>query len=130
MNSIFNQLIYSVFVLLEFVFLAYYPLNQMYTDYVVLRRTQMNQDSFKLSQNGTLIVNQTMYGQDVLKDVYSVLSQSYASLKGTGLYGESIRYEKRFLNESRDIQVAQFVSYLNLDYVLDNMIFTDYVKNA
>jgi hypothetical protein len=47
-----------------------------------------------------------MYADDVLKNVYSVLSQSYASLKGTGLYGESIRYEKRFLNESRDIQVA------------------------
>ena len=105
-NSIFNSFIYSIFVLAEFVFLAYYPLNHTYADFVVLKRTQMNQDSFKLSQNGSLIVTETMYADDVLKNVYSVLSESYASLKGTGLYGESIRYEKRFLNESRDIQVA------------------------
>jgi hypothetical protein len=61
-------------VLVEFVFLAYYPLNQMYTDFVLLKRTPMAQDSFKLSQNGSLIVNETMYGKDVLINVYSVLS--------------------------------------------------------
>ena len=56
-NSIFNHVIYSIFVLIEFIFLAYYPLNQIYTDFIILKKTSMKQDSFKLSSNGTLIVN-------------------------------------------------------------------------
>lgn len=129
-NSIFNHVIYSIFVLIEFIFLAYYPLNQIYTDFVILKKTSMKQDSFKLSSNGTLIVNQTGYAKDVQKNIYSVLSNSYESLKGTGLYGESIAYEKRFSNESRDFQVAQFLSYLNLDYILDRLNYTDYINYA
>ena len=48
-------------------------------------------------------MNQTDYAKDVQKNIYSVLSIAYESLKGTGLYGETIAYEKRFKNETRDL---------------------------
>jgi hypothetical protein len=46
------------------------------------------------------------------------------------LYGETIAYDKRFTNETRDIAVAQVVGYLNIDYILAQMNYTDYVANA
>lgn len=35
-------------------------------------------------------------------DVMSLLSKSYDSIKGTGLYAENVRYDKRFPGEYRD----------------------------
>lgn len=35
LNSFYNYLIYCIFLILEFIFIAYYPIYQMYTDYEV-----------------------------------------------------------------------------------------------
>jgi hypothetical protein len=35
LNQFYNYFIYCLFILLDFIFIAYYPLNQMYSDYTV-----------------------------------------------------------------------------------------------
>ncbi len=55
------------------------------------------------------------------ENVISVLSNAYNNIKGTGLYAEKIRYDKRIPNENRDEVVTQILRYLNLDYILDSM---------
>jgi hypothetical protein len=46
----------------------------------------------------------------------------------TGLYDEEIRYEKRFDGENRDSVVTGILSYLSIDYFLDNMDFESFIK--
>lgn len=57
----------------------------------------------------------------------STVSDSYESLKETGLYYEKIIYEKRFSNENRDSIVTSLLGYLNLGYFLNNMDFETFV---
>ena len=61
------------------------------------------------------------------ENIISVLSSSYNKIKVTGLYSEEIRYDKRIPNENRDQVVTQVLSYLNLDYLLDNMNIESFV---
>lgn len=56
------------------------------------------------------------------------MSKAYDSLKGTGLYSEDIRYDKRIHNENRDPVVTQILGYLNLDYLLDNMNIERFIQ--
>ena len=47
LNSFYNYVIYCIFMLIDFIFLAYYPLNQMYSDFVIpkLSQTVLNNPS-------------------------------------------------------------------------------------
>ena len=78
----------------------------------------MRQDQLQFLKNGSFVTNQTIVRQE---NVISVLSSAYENIKDTGLYSEEIIYDKRIAGENRDKVVTQVLSYLNLDYLLDNM---------
>ena len=78
----------------------------------------MRQDQLQLLKNGSFVTNQTIMRQE---NVISVLSSAYENIKDTGLYSEEVIYDKRIPGENRDKVVTQVLSYLNLDYLLDNM---------
>jgi hypothetical protein len=52
-------------------------------------------------QNDTIDLDAGSGGSEYDR-ILSTISTSYDKLKGTGLYAEEIRYEKRFANENRD----------------------------
>jgi len=84
----------------------------------------MKQDQLQFLKNGSFATNFTIKRQE---NVISVLSSAYENIKDTGLYSEEIIYDKRIPRENRDKVVTQVLSYLNLDYLLDNMNIEDFV---
>jgi hypothetical protein len=131
----------------DYVFIAYYPLNQMYSDFVVpvvLKNTAAplsstggvsptilpNTSYFLNITNGTLVQDSNTSDEsgNGLDRILSPVSSYYEKLLDTGLYGEQVIYEKRFPGENRDSMVTQIISYINLDYILDSMDFETFVK--
>ena len=49
LNTFYNYFIYCLFIALDFVFIGYFPLNQIYEDFIVTRidvaKSQLNNDS-------------------------------------------------------------------------------------
>ena len=84
----------------------------------------MRQDQLQFLKNGSFVTNQTIVRQE---NVISVLSSAYENIKDSGLYSEEVIYDKRIPKENRDKVVTQVLSYLNLDYLLDNMNIEDFV---
>lgn len=111
LNTFYNYVIYSLFLLVDFVFISYYPLNQIYSEFIVVNLP-------------TAASNQTFNG--ISENVYSGISNRYQNIKGTGLYSETIVYDKRIKEENRDTTVPQALSYLNIDFFLDNMTFDEF----
>lgn len=116
----------------DYIFIAYYPLNQMYSDYVIPVIPSVVGNTVSASQptimpNTSYFANMTnstdvaTSGDEFGDDrIISTLSNMYDKLKDTGLYDEKVLYEKRFNGENRDSIVTGIISYINIDYILDN----------
>lgn len=131
-NSIYGYVIYSILMIVEMIFLLYYPLNQIYADYVVPFIPPNSKGTYTLQSmmNSTGVEATASNSTPSYVDpgtLFSTLSSSYESLKPTGLYGEHVKYDKRFEGENRDLQVTQALSYISIDYFLDNMGFEQFM---
>ncbi len=92
LNTFYNYFIYSLFMILDFVFLAFFPLNHLYNDFVV--RTHLVQ--MQTSADGSNFLNDTVVSSQVL-------------------------YDKSFDTESTDGFIKKVVEYFNIQFILKDM---------
>ena len=92
LNTFYNYFIYSLFMIFDFVFLAYFPLNHLYNDFVV--RTHVYQ--MQTSADGSNFLNDTVVSSQVL-------------------------YDKSFDTENTDGFIKKVVQYFNIQFILKDM---------